>query len=95
MTVLAFFESRTGTVPSRNQGVPAAGLAGSNTRLEQVQVTSSALSFTLTGEPNRLYWIEVSTNLVDWTGVFGYGGGPTVISTGNYPWRFFRARTDP
>ncbi len=61
----------------------------------QFRDTSNTVTFTLTGEADRLYWIEASTNLVDWSSLFGYGGGSSIISKGNYPSRFFRARTDP
>jgi len=63
-------------------------------RFDQVQVNSNTFAFTLTAG-GRLYWIESSTNLVDWSPVFGYGGGPTVISKGNQPQLFLRAWTYP
>lgn len=64
-------------------------------RLVQVRATNDLLAFTLTGEPGRLYWIEASTNLVDWTLLYGYGGGPAGVLKFGSPWRFVRAYTSP
>ena len=63
-------------------------------RFERVQVTSNTVTFTLT-VGGWLYWIETSTNLADWSPLFGYGGGPTIISKSNQPRLFLRAWTYP
>lgn len=63
-------------------------------RFDQVVVSSNRISLNLT-DTEWFYWIETSTNLIDWVPLFGYGGGPTTISKPDERQVFIRARTFP
>ena len=60
----------------------------------------ASLQLSITGDPGATYYVQSSTNLVDWTPLTNItmSAGPfdfTIIGLTNEDWRFFRARSGP
>jgi hypothetical protein len=67
---------------------------------EPLGISGGNVTFRFEGEPNRLYRLEISTNLVDWSALFDFSSSRLPIpdltfSIGGQPQKFFRAMTFP
>ena len=66
--------------------------------LQQLGVNASNVTFRVVGEAGRLYWLEVSTNLTDWSELVGFGVDGTndlIFPKLNQSSAFYRLRTTP
>jgi len=63
---------------------------------QDLSVDASNVTLHFVGEAGRLYWLEVSTNLTDWSELVGFGiDANLIIQKGNQSPRFFRVQTIP